>query len=203
MAAGDERERQRFDHLVLGRPRPSAARTRKLRKRPVALAPGIEERVLLRERWSHKAEGTAETHEHVAAAQRRPGSLARLHASGAIDDDQLAAAEGILDAWRGVVAGVAVRTASLEARVDGGGHGRAEGEMLGRVHADLAYGRWRQAIGGDAAAVLDVVVHDQGLTIVARRYRMSMGRARRMLAAALDAWWRARGAVRGVRLRCI
>lgn len=61
--------------------------------------------------------------------------------------------------------------------------------MLGRVHADLAYGRWRQAVGGDAAAVLDVVVHDQGLTIVARRYRMSMARARRMLVVALDQWW--------------
>ena len=189
MAGIDERERQRFEHLVLGKPRPSTGRTRKVRKRAVLLVPGVEARVQIRERWSHKAEGTAETHEHVAMAQRRPGSLARLHASGAIDDDQLAAAEGILDAWRGVVAGVAVRTASLEARVDGGGHGKAEGEMLGRVHADLAYGRWRQAVGGDAAAVLDVVVHDQGLTIVARRYRMSMARARRMLVVALDQWW--------------
>ena len=77
-----EREQQRIDYLVMGRSRPSPARTRKLRKAVVVLADGIEDRVQLRERWSHKAEGTPETHEHADQAQRRPGSLARLYAAG-------------------------------------------------------------------------------------------------------------------------
>lgn len=194
--SASDRERQRFDHLVLGRDRPSPARTRKLRKSAVVLAPGIEEAVQLRERWSHKANGTPQTHEHVDAARRRPGSIARLYASGAIDDDQLAAADGIAEAYRATTAGVAIRTASLEARVDGGRHGRAEEVAYGQVLSDLSYGAWRRMIGPAAAAVLDVVAHDEGLTIVARRYGMTMPRARRMLTAALDGWWMARGAAR-------
>ncbi len=35
-----------------------------------------------------------------------------------------------------------------------------------------------------------------GLTIVARDQRLSMPRARRLLAAALDLWWETRGVVR-------
>ncbi|SEN43146.1 hypothetical protein SAMN05192583_2756 [Sphingomonas gellani] len=43
-----ERERQRFEHLVLGRPRPRQAPTKSAKKRkirkPIVLAPGVEER---------------------------------------------------------------------------------------------------------------------------------------------------------------
>jgi hypothetical protein len=207
----DLRERQRFEHLVLGRKRPPATipekpagvsrqewkiQKKRLRDAGQALVAGIEERVSLRERWSHKANGTPETHEHADRAARRPGSLARLHASGAIDDDQLAAADGIADAYRMVTAGVAIRTASLVARVDGGGHGKAEAAMFAGIHADFTYDLWRRTIGAGAAPVLDVIVHDQGLTLVARHYGMSMPRARRMLARALDHWWTARGEAR-------
>ncbi len=153
----------------------------------MTLAPGIEERVALRERWSHK-QGTPETHEHVEQAKRRPGSLARLYESGAIDKDQLAAADQIAEAYRAITADVAVKTASLETRVDGGGHGRAEQLQLGRVQADIAYGWWRNAIGGCVDALLEVIVHDVGLTIVARQGCISMPRARRMLTDALDLW---------------
>ena len=191
----DDRERQRFEHLVLGRSRPRSATSKapKRRKiaRPVPLAPGVEERVAIRERWSHK-QGTPETHEHLEQAQRRPGSLARLYASQAIDKDQLAAADQIAEAYRTITADVAVRTASLETRVDGGGHGRAEQQAIGRIHADLAYDWWRHAVGGCSDALLRVIVHDVGLTIVAREGGMSMPRARRMLTDALDLWQTAR-----------
>jgi hypothetical protein len=94
-----ERERQRVAHLVLGqpRPRPPGANRRRKGKVPprIELAPGIEERVALRERWSHKSHGTAETHEHAAAEARREGALARLVATGSIDAHQLAAAHMI------------------------------------------------------------------------------------------------------------
>jgi hypothetical protein len=202
-----EIKQQRVAHLVLGhtRPKPDAAVTPAPRRRkgrriaraaaslaaPVILAPGIEERVALRERWSHK-QGTPETHEHVHRDRQRPGSIARLFDAGTIDKDQLAAAQDIADAYRALTADVSVRTASLETRVDGGAHGRAEEERLGRVHCDLAYTWWRDRIGGAIQAVLLVVVHDVGLTIVARDGGISMPRARRMLQDALDLWPRAR-----------
>lgn len=196
MTITTDRERQRFEHLVLGRHRPKATRTRKTRRSApavVVLEPGIEERVQLRERWSHKAQGTPETHEHAARARQRPGSLARLYVTGAIDADQLAAADEIAAAYRSITAGVAIKTASLEARIDGGAHGRAEAQALGAVYADFAYDWWRSAIGNSAEALLAIIVHDVGLTIVARRYGLSMPRARRMLTEALDLWWTGRG----------
>jgi hypothetical protein len=197
-----ECERQRFEHLVLGRPRPRAAtpagkrRGRRARPtEPVVLAPGIEERVALRERWSHKAHGTPETHEHADEVQRRSGSLARLLASGAIDKEQLAAAEQIVDAHRAITADVAVRTASWETRVHSGGRD-AGIENLARVRAELTYGAWRRAVAGPIDALLDMIVGDVGVTIVARHHAMSTRRTRALLIAALDLWWVCLGASR-------
>jgi hypothetical protein len=188
MTSTGARERQRFDHLVLGMPRPRA-RPGKRRKpaQPVALAKGVEEHVALREKWSHK-QGTPQTHEAIEREQQRPGSMARLLASGAIDKDQLAAADQIVQAYRSIVAGVAVRTASLETRIDGSRHGRAEEEAIGRVHADLAYDWWRAEVAPYGEMLLSVIVHDVGLTIAAGRAGLGMTRARRVLTDALDLW---------------
>ena len=200
-------EKQRIDHLVLGlcRPEPETLppkpkgmpkaewkiRKASLRAGGAILAPGIEERVALRERWSHK-QGTPETLEHVDQTRRRPGSLARLYESGAIDKDQLAAADQIAEAYRTITSDVSVRTASFETRLDGSAHGRVEQLQLGRVHADLSYTWWRAALGACAEPLLEVIVHDVGLTIVARHICMSMPRARRMLTDALNLWSTAR-----------
>jgi hypothetical protein len=196
MTITTDRERQRFDFLVLARPRPKQPRTRKRgrggAKAGIVLADGIEERVQLRERWSHK-QGTPETHEHADRERRRPGSLARLYATGAINADQLAAADQIAEAYRAIIAGVAVRTASLEARIDASAHGRAEGQALGAIWSDLAYDWWRSRVGSSGEALLSIIVHDTGLTIVARRHGLSMPKARRMLTEALDLWWVCRG----------
>ena len=101
-----EYERQRFEHLVLERPRPlpeigpkpqgmSKAEWRvmkaDLRARGAELLPGIEERVQLQEIHGGK-KGTVETIAQLEERQRRPGSIARLYASRAIDIEQLAAA---------------------------------------------------------------------------------------------------------------
>lgn len=197
-----ERERQRVDHLVLGRPRPAPVigpkpkglskgewRVQKeaLRAAGQTLLPGIEERVQIRERFSHK-QGTAETHDHLDRELARPGSLARLLTVGTIDKDQLAAAIAIRDAHGRVTAAVRVRTASLEARVDSSSHGKAEGEQLGAVWAELAYTWWRSAIAPFGDLLLAVIVDDVGLTIAARRHGLGMARARRLLTEALDLW---------------
>lgn len=202
-----EREQQRFDHLVLGkpRPRPESAPTGKKRKgRKIAakdpvvikLARGIEERVSLREAWSHKAHGTPETHEAAYQALQRPGSLARLFSSGAIDKDQLEAGDQIREAYRAITAQVSIRTANWAVRIEGGGPGSADHERLSAVRAEFAYDRWRTMCGDAAEAMISIIVHDNGLTIVARRHRVSTRRMRDLLVAALNLWWNSRSNTR-------
>ncbi|MEZ0495148.1 hypothetical protein ACAX61_02465 [Sphingomonas sp. IW22] len=194
-----EIEAQRVAHLVLGRPRPKPGRnrSRKGRAEPVRLAPGIEEAVQLRERWSHKAQGTPETHEHFARALlrekkagERDGSIARLVATGAIDAHQLAAAQEIAAAHEAIVAEVAVRTAKLEPRGTGGGPLAASAAPIAAVIRERAYTRWREAVGPHAAMLLAIIVDDMALTHAARRWRLSNRRARSILIAALDRWRR-------------
>lgn len=75
-----------------------------------------KERAELLDRWGHKNDGTPETHEH--ASRRNQGALVRLYQTGAIDADQLASAVEIATVAERIGADVAVRTASLETRVD-------------------------------------------------------------------------------------
>jgi hypothetical protein len=188
-----EREQQRVAHLVLGapRPRPGANRLRKGKvPASIPLAPGIEERVALRERWSQKAQGTPETHEHAAAEAKRDGALARLVQTGAIDGHQLAAAEKIQEAYHSIVADVAVRTAKLEPRGSGGGPDAASAERISAVIRERNYTQWRERVGPYGAMLLAIIVDDMGLTAAARRWRLSNRRARAILVAALDCWGR-------------
>lgn len=193
-ASSAEREQQRVAHLVLGEPRPKPKGANRRKKGKVAgtviLAPGIEERVQLRERWSHKANGTAETHEHAAVHARREGALARLVATGAIDAHQLAAADQIAEAYRSITAEVAVRTANLAPRSSGGGPHSASAVPIAAVIRERAYSRWREAVGAHGAMLLAVIVDDMALTTAARTWRLSNRRARSILAAALDGWKR-------------
>lgn len=177
----------------MGAPRPKPGRN-KARKGKIStivcLAPGIEERVQLRERWSHKSFGTPETHEFAAAEARREGALARLVATGALDVHQLAAAEQIATAHHAITADVAVRTAKLEPRGSGGGPDVASAERIGAVLREMAYNRWRAAVGADGAMLLAIIVDDLGLVAAARRWRMSNRRAKAILIRALDGWKR-------------
>jgi hypothetical protein len=109
--------------------------------------------------------------------------------SGTISADQLAWALEIATAAAMIAAGIGMKTASLEARVDTTRMGDGTFyEALGRVRSEMAYSRWRARVSGPIGAVLDLVVHDCGVTIVAKRHRMSVRRARKLLTAALDLW---------------
>jgi 3-oxoacyl-ACP reductase-like protein len=154
------------------------------------LAPGIEEAVQLRERWSHKAQGTPETHDHFARAAQREGSMARLVATGAIDAHQLAAAQEIATAHEAIVADVAVRTAKLEPRGTGGGPLAASAGPIAAVIRERAYTDWRAAVGPHATMLLAIIVDDMALTHAARRWRLSNRRARAILISSLDRWRR-------------
>jgi hypothetical protein len=144
----------------------------------------------LAEKWSHKHEGTPQTHEHAERQRHNQGALARLHASGAIDDDQLAYAEEIAMVAEMIESDVAVRTASLETRVDiSKRNDGAINQGINRVRLEMAYTRWRDQLPSPKRAVLDMIVGDAiGYTVAAVRYRMHNRKAKRRLIEALDRW---------------
>jgi hypothetical protein len=161
----------------------------------------IAERRLRKERaatladWKHKNEGTPETHER--ASRRNQGALAHLYKKGVIDAEQLASAEEIARIAERIGADVAVRTASLETRVDLGPqhYDTLHDERIQQVRREMAYTEWRQQLP-QPAPVLDMLVGEPvGFTIVAVRYRMHNRRAKRLLVHALDLWPEILGAV--------
>lgn len=184
-------EAERVEHLVLGRDRPPArsiGRGRAKRKLKADLTPEVERVVALRETYGHRA-GTPET--HAKAAATRQGALARLHRSGAIDAMQLAAAEQIAVIAGRMGAGVSLRTMSMETRVDRTPMFDTRiRESLGAVRAEMAYTRWRGALGVYCAPLLEMIVDDRGVTLVAKRYGIHVRRARALLSDALDLWAR-------------
>lgn len=151
----------------------------------------IERRDLIG-RFPATCAATPETREH--ARRKRQGALARLHASGAISIEQLGAALEIAAVIERIGAEVTVRTVSLETRVDQSMRGDGGFfEALGQVRREVAYGAWRRelpAICGSVpvAAVLALIVEDEGVTVVARRFRLHVRRVRKLLIDALDAW---------------
>jgi len=198
-----EYERQRFEHLVLERSRPlpgigpkpqgmSKAEWRvmkaDLRARGAELLPGIEERVQLQEIYGGK-KGTVETLAQLEERQRRPGSIARLYASGAIDVEQLAAADKIATTYRAVTADAPLRTASWETRTDtGGGGNNADLPLLGGVLGSYALQWWLRSIR-QPEAMLSIVARDVGVTIAAHRHGLGVPKARRLIGEALSVWW--------------
>lgn len=196
LTAAAKRERERVEHLVLGGERPKTAPTtskkrgrRKIvaKAQPVSLAAGIEERVVLRERWSHKAQGTPETHEH--ASRTHQGAIAQLYANGTIDAEQLEWVAEIANVYRSLEADVAVKVASLEARVDQSRQGGQVPEGIRRVRMHLAYGYWRDLLPAPKALVLDMIVGDAiGYTLAAKRYGIHNRKAKRLLLEAIDRW---------------
>lgn len=132
-------------------------------------------------------EATAET--LIKVRRMRQGALSRLHQSGAISIEQLGAALEIAEVYERVSGDVRVRSISLETRVDQSPmHDVAFFEALTRVRREMAYSAWRAALPGPAAPILAMIVHDVGVTAVARIHCMHVRRARRLLTESLDLW---------------
>jgi hypothetical protein len=182
------RERQRIEHLVMGQPRPKARRGTK-RVRGEAIDPDIAAAIQRREDWSHKHDGTPETHAHAQAARRRTGTLMRLHASGAIDDSQLAAAEFIATIFEMLATPVSVKVASWGPRGTAT-PGSVSHESDWRIDIERRYSIWRQRQGVHAAMVLSILIDDITLSHAARRWRHSLRSTRLILHDALNDWFR-------------
>lgn len=171
-------ERQAASRTAWARRHPEiAGRERALRK----------QRVETLERWKHKNEGTPETHEQHS--HRREGALARLYKNGTIDSEQLAAAAEIGAVAERIGRDVAVKTASLETRIDVGVRrtDALHDERIGAVRREVAYTRWRLVVAAPAL-VLDMLVEDVGIAAAAERHRVHARKARRLLLRALDLW---------------
>lgn len=197
-----KREQQRVDHLVMGKPRPAPdalvrpagmprPEWKVLRKRLQAegarLSPGIEEAVRLRENWSHKHFGTPETWEN--AKHTHADALIQLERNGTINKDQAEWAAEIANVYRSIESDVAVKVASLEARVDQSRRGGQVVEGIRRVRMHLAYGYWRDRLPAPKQMILDMIVGDPiGYTVAAKRYRVHNRKAKRLLIGALDIW---------------
>jgi len=207
MILSTDREAQRVEHLVLGRPRPTPtigpkpkgmskqewrAAKSAIRSRGSELLPGIEERVQLAETFGGR-QGTPETIASLEHRQRSPGAVARLYASKALDADQLAAADKIATTYRAVTADAPFRTASWETRTGGGvGGGDIDIALLGATLGEYALYWWLGSIR-QPDAIVAIVVHDMALTAAADRYALSVPRLRKLLGEALTTWWRRYG----------
>lgn len=201
LAQAAKRERQRIDHLVLGKPRPDPILIRpagmsrqewkvvrkELQAQGAKLEPGIEEAFAQREAWGHKREGTPET---LSQAGKHQDCLVQLEANGTIDKDQLEWAAEIANVYRSIESDVAVTVASLEARVDQSrSHRHLVGESIRRVRLHHAYTIWRDLIPLPKQMVLDMIVGDTiGYTVAAKRYGVHNRKAKRLLIEAIDRW---------------
>lgn len=145
----------------------------------------------IRKDFSHKVNATPETAYHASRVMQ--GALARLYQAGDISIEQLAASQDIATVHARIAGDVRIGTLSFETRVDqsNGGEG-AFVERLGAVRREVAYSNWRaqlqQRSENGAAPVLELIVEDLGISVVARRWRMRNSKAKALLINALDLW---------------
>lgn len=121
--------------------------------------------------------------------RRSTSSLARMADNGQITLDQLAAAFEIAAVAENIQRAASVRCASLEARVDSSGSARdALVERLHLVRMEQAYSLWRSHLPVPKRMVVDMVLADRALFVIARAHRVGWPKARQRLVRALDGW---------------
>jgi len=120
---------------------------------------------------------------------RQASSLARMLDDGRLTMEQYGAALDIARVAEMIERSVAVRCASLEARVDNQGSSRdVLIENLTAARLEVAYTAWRQRLPMPKRMVIDMVLADRSLKATARVYRMGWPRAMSRLRDALDTW---------------
>lgn len=188
-------ERERIDHLVMGKPRPAPTvittkkrgRRKVIAKLPCVLSPGVEEAVRVRETYGggHATPETLCYHRE----RRHEGALAQLHRNGSLTDKQLDWAMQIAYAAESIERDVDVRTASLEARVDQSRRGAEVEQLIGTVRLHMAYTDWRKRLPMPKRLVLDMLVGEPiGFSVAARRFGVHHRKAKRLLLQAIDRW---------------
>lgn len=112
-----------------------------------------------------------------------------LHRRGAIDSNQLEAAEQIEIAHSIITRGISIRGANFEARVDNSGAGRdVLIEQLAIVRLEVTYSKWRRRVKQKPAMILAMLTGTRSLFEIARGHKTGWPRARQLLIDSLDAW---------------
>lgn len=125
----------------------------------------------------------------TATRNRQQSSLKLMHERGSLSAAQYVAALDIATVAERIERSVAVRGASLEARVDTfPGRRDVLFERLAHVRREAAYTKWRQRLPMPRRMVIDMVLADRDMKATARVYRMGWPRAQRLLRNALDTW---------------
>lgn len=182
-----ERQRDQIHRAWAARHPARAAEERRLRQQHRAA----------QRSFARTPDGTAET--HAKAARTRQGALVRAYEAGHITLDELGWACEIAEVHERIGRDVAVRTMSMETRIDGGRSGDGHFfEALRAVRAEAAYTAWRATVPAPGL-VMGIVCEDLGITVAARRWRMRNTRARQLLCQGLQLWPRCIGeAVRNI-----
>jgi len=157
-------------------------------------------RATAQERWSHKWEGTPETHEKFSQAPDRVSrfghsAIHRMHALGKITAEELAAAEEIAMVVEMIERDVSMGTGSFAilsemlVRVDCSGSARDQlVESLGRIRLELAYRAWRKCVPQPRRMIIDMVTTNVPYVRLAAEYGMHWRTARKRLITALRMW---------------
>lgn len=138
------------------------------------------------------AEVTVVAEDRSQATVRRNRStspLLTLYERGSINEDQYEAAIEIARVAEMIASPVGLRSASLEARVDNSGSAKdLLVEHIGIVRLEATYSRWRQQLPMPRRMVIDMVVDGSPVFVTARRYRIGLPKAKKVLRKALDSW---------------
>lgn len=133
----------------------------------------------------------------IATTRRNKGlsSLVRLHRTGRFDNAQYEAAVRITQVAERIERSVAVRCASLEARVDNSGSARnLLIERLAQVRDEVAYTRWRTMLPVPRRMIIDMLLANRPMSATARLYgkrwetRGSTKGAGEIFIDAIDLW---------------
>lgn len=135
-----------------------------------------------------------ETGKRAETKRRRSiSSLVRMHTTGALSNEQYAAALRIAHVIERIERGASVRCASLEARVDCSRSGHdVMIERLSQVRDEVAYSSWRRQIPLPRRMILDMILADRPLAVTARKHGVRWARARELFIDALDLWCKLR-----------
>lgn len=141
--------------------------------------------------WSHKNDGTPETHEK--ASKTRQGNIASLFENGHIGKEELAAAEAIYAAWEIIARDVSIRGVSYSPRIDNQSSARdVLVEGIRRIRMEVAYSFWRKNIPQPQAMILDMLTGDRiSYSTAAKRYGMHKRKTLPLLLSSISLWMEA------------
>ena len=154
-----------------------------------------DRRLSIADGWSHKRDGTPQTHE---AAFTRGNPLLRLFEAGDIERDQLASAEEIGEVMARIERDVSMGAISYEPRVDTSRSNCVHASLvflegIRWVEMELAYSLWRARLPRPPRLILDMLGAEPiPFSTVALRYGIHKRRAKRLLIDALNRWPEAR-----------